>query len=285
MKRKYFLFAIFALLISCISAAKGSAATSDKESKASELKRIEKQVAEEKENKAKLAKQAEELEKGMKGLRSELIEATSKVQKHENTLKGIEDKLAEVSSHKESLLTKLTRDKKSLADLILALERIRRLPPETLVARPDAPLETAQAATVLSTLLPEVNRRADILKANIADVQKIETELKDEQDKLANATEKLKKDKDRMDALMGERSKNLKDTRKAVSAQDTKIANLSREAKDFRDLISRIEKQRKRDQESRTANTNSPSRFVGLDTSLAAIGTGQAPVTGIINTR
>jgi septal ring factor EnvC (AmiA/AmiB activator) len=285
MKRKYFLFAIFALLISCISAAKGSAATSDKESKASELKRIEKQVAEEKENKAKLAKQAEELEEGMKGLRSELIEATSKVQKHENTLKGIEDKLAEVSSHKESLLTKLTRDKKSLADLILALERIRRLPPETLVARPDAPLETAQAATVLSTLLPEVNRRADILKANIADVQKIETELKDEQDKLANATEKLKKDKERMDALMGERSKNLKDTRKAVSAQDTKIANLSREAKDFRDLISRIEKQRKRDQESRTANTNSPSRFAGLDTNLPAIGTGQAPVTGIIKTR
>lgn len=282
MKKQLVFLALFALL----TFTDVHAATSgDKESKASELKKIEQKVAEEKENKAKLAKQAEELEKDMKGLRSELIEATSKVQKHENTLKDIEDKLAEVTKHKEALVTKLTRDKKSLADLILALERIRRLPPETLVARPDAPLETAQAATVLSTLLPEVNRRAEILKTNIADVQKVESELTDEQDKLANATEKLKKDKERMNVLIDERAKNLKNTRKAVSAQEAKIASLSREAKDFRDLITRIEKQRKRDQESRTASNNSSGRFAGLDTNLPAIGTGQAPVTGIIKTR
>lgn len=129
MKKLFLLSAILSLSLFCIAVPNTFAATSnDNENKASELKKIEQKVAEEKENKAKLAKQAEHLEKDMKGLRSELITATSKVQKHENTLKDIEDKLAEVTKNKETLLTKLTRDKKSLANLILALERIRRLP-------------------------------------------------------------------------------------------------------------------------------------------------------------
>lgn len=96
----------------------------------------------------------------MKGLKTNLIKATSNVQKQERSLQDIENKLDDLQKQKQEQESNLAKQRQSLADLILALERIRRLPPETLVARPDAPLQTAQAATVLEIFcLKSTNER------------------------------------------------------------------------------------------------------------------------------
>jgi murein hydrolase activator len=250
------------------------------ETKKDELKKIEQKVEAEKTRQEELRKAAEKLEKDMKGLKTDLIDTTKSVQKNERSLQEIEEKISGLQTQKNELDTNLKAKRSSLADLIMALERIRRLPPETLIARPDAPLKTAQAATVMGSILPEINKRAKQLKEDLDELSKLETELSEEKEKVEKTTLQLKSEKSKMDKLVSDRSKALKETKQKVAAKSLEIANLTREAKDFRDLIKKLERKNK-DVDKRTGNTSlSKNRDSG-----PALGTGRLPVSGIIKTR
>ena len=250
------------------------------ENKKDELKKIEQKVQAEKDRQEELRKAAEKLEKDMKGLKTDLIDTTKSVQKNERSLQEIENKIVTLQTQKNELDNNLKSKRKSLADLIMALERIRRLPPETLIARPDAPLKTAQAATVMGSILPEINKRANQLKEDLNVLSKLESELNEEKSKVKKTTTQLKSEKSKMDKLVADRSKALKETKQKVAAKNIEIANLNKEAKDFRDLIRRLEK-KNREVDARTGNTSpSKSRDSG-----PALGTGRLPVSGIIKTR
>ncbi len=140
----------------------------------------------------KLKAAAEKIEKDMKGLKTDLIDTTKSVQKNERSLQDIETKITDLQKQKQGLEDTLKSKRESLANLILALERIRRLPPETLIARPDAPLETAQAATVMGSVLPEINKRANLLKADLQTLSEVEADLNNQKAEVEKPMAKLK---------------------------------------------------------------------------------------------
>lgn len=249
--------------------------------KQEKLKEIESKVAAEKAHQEELKAAADKLEKDMKGLKGNLIDTTKSVQKNERTLQDIENKIVDLQKQKQELEDTLKAKRASLANLILALERIRRLPPETLIARPDAPLETAQAATVMGSILPEINKRANQLKTDLQTLSEVETDLNNQKAEVEKATATLKSNKDKMDKLVADRSKALETTKKKVAAKQQEIANLTKEATDFRDLIKKLEK-KNREIDARTGNTS--KRDKSSDTG-PALGTGRLPVSGIIKTR
>lgn len=263
------------------------------------LSSIEKQMEAQKSEQQDLEKQAKSLEKGMKGLKKDLISIAEKVQDHETSMRYLGGRLSHLRQEKSDITNSLSKQKKSLADLVLALERIRRLPPETLVARPDAPLQTAQAATILSSILPELDRRAKKLKLDLDDLQKIETELSEKQASLKNTTENLKKDQVKLDRLMDEREKSLKKTKKDVEEKEESIAQLSKSAKDLNDLIAKVEQrnrelaeqQQQRTRSTNQASTSSPSLrqdkvdVASMRAALPSLGDSRLPVSGIIKTR
>lgn len=255
--------------------------------KQEKLQSIEQKMAEEKVRQAELKAQAEKLEKDMKGLKTDLIQTTASVQKQERTIQDIETKLTELQNTKQEQEANLSKQRKTLAELILALERIRRLPPETLIARPDAPLQTAQAATVMGSILPEINKRAAQLKTDLDALATVEQDLTDQKENLEQTSQKLKTDQDKMNKLINERSKTLEDTKSKVAAKSAEIASLSKEAKDFRELIKKLEK-KNREIDQRTGNANShkdKESRKGSESTGPALGTGRLPVSGIIKTR
>lgn len=247
--------------------------------KEEELKTLETKVQEEKSHQIELKEEAKKIEKDMKGLKTNLIETTASVQKQERNLQNIQTKLDDLSKQKQDMEANLEKQKSSLSNLIIALERIRRLPPQTLIARPDAPLKTAQAATVLGTILPEINRRAEKLKKDLNDLYVIERDLTEQKTELEKNAEKLKSEKQKMDKLIAERSKSLKATKDKVAAKDAEIAQLTKKAKDFRDLIRQLEK-KNREIDRRTGNSVKSKGDSG-----PALGAGTPPVSGIIKTR
>ncbi len=250
------------------------------EKKQEKLKVLENKVQQEKDHQEELKKQADQLEKDMKGLKTNLIEATSSVQKQERNLQDIQNKLDDLSKQKQDMEDNLSKERTSLANLIVALERIRRLPPETLIARPDAPLQTAQAATVLGTILPEINRRAEKLKSDLTALSVVAQDLNEQKTEMEKSAEKLKSDRKKMNSLIADRSKSLKDTKSKVAAKEIEIANLTKEAKDFRDLIKTLEKKHRNNTSARTGNNKNDNVDTG-----PALGTGHLPVSGIIKTR
>jgi len=253
------------------------------EKKQEKLKSLENKVEQEKTHRQELEKKANQLEQDMKGLKTNLIEATESVQKQERNLQDIQTKLDDLSQQKQTLEDNLSKQRASLANLIVALERIRRLPPETLIARPDAPLQTAQAATVLGSILPEINRRAEKLKTDLETLSSLEQGLTEQKTEMEKSAKKLKSDREKMNTLIADRSKALKETKSKVAAKEIEIANLTKEAKDFRDLIKTLERKHREEQSSRTGNKSHNSK--DSQYSGPALGTGHLPVSGIIKTR
>lgn len=251
------------------------------------LQQIEARMAAEKEKQEEIARKMQSLESDMKGLKTNLIKTTSQVQKNENELGGLEKKLGSLSSRKEDITNNLEKDRKSLADLITALERIRRLPPEALIARPGAPLETAQASVVLGAIMPELNRRAEDFKKRLDELEEVETELSTNKEKLKSAAEKLKENKEKMEGLMAARQDALKKTQTDLDGQQKQVVALSRQASDLKDLIRKIEKQRAARSNSKSEKLEGKKRKNKVDESklggsLASLGNSRLPVAGSI---
>lgn len=271
------------------------------------LSTIEDQVKEQKEAQKNLEKEAAELQKDMSSLKTKLVDVASKVQDQESAMTELEKNLADLRTSKETITTSLMADKKNLADLVMALERIKRLPPQALVARPDAPLQTAQAATVLSSVLPELDRRAAKLKLDLESLQTIEADLTAKQTKLKNTGEQLKGDRLRLDALVKTRAKALKENRKDYESKEQSIAQLSKSAKDLKDLIDQVDRRNReieneyaRQQQlalerekarrsSEDQNNRQSSRVqkasIPPPAALPALGALRMPVSGSIRTR
>lgn len=274
------------------------------------LSTIEDQVKEQKEAQKNLEKEAAELQKDMKSLKSKLVDVASKVQDQETAMTDLETKLAELRANKQSITASLTSDKKNLAELVMALERIKRLPPQALVARPDAPLQTAQAATVLSSVLPELDRRAAKLKLDLDTLQGIEADLTSKQDELKSTSEKLKSDRLQLDTLVKTRVKALKENRKDFESKEQSIAQLSKSAKDLKDLIAQVDRRNREieqeyarqqekaaerakarqaaqnnDDDRTSPNVKTASIPPPPSASLPALGTLRMPVSGSIRTR
>lgn len=253
------------------------------------LQTLKNKVEAEKARQKELDKKAETLEKDLTSIKSDLVETAGKVQKNEKNLQKLELQMAELKKKKLEMTADLEGDRQSLSSLIIALERIRRLPPETLIARPGAPRETAQAATALGAILPELNKRAEDLRQKLEELNAVEEELADSQIEQKTAFEKLKTEKTKMDALMSSRSKTYAQTQSDIKAQQQAVVAASKEAEDFEDLIRKIEE---KNRELAKRQTSKPSKGKEkkvdeqkLAATLPSLGAAQLPVSGIVRTR
>ena len=264
------------------------------------LSTLREKVEEEKARQKELDKQAELQQKELKDVKKNLIKTADAVQKNEKSLQQLEQEIAVLRVKKTKIAGDLNKDRESLSGLIIALERIRRLPPETLVARPGAPRETAQAATALGAILPELNRRAEELKARIAELNVLEASLEKNQTELKASRDKLKSEKVKMDTLVVSRSKLFEATQNDLKAQQKAVEDATREAKNFEELIARVERQNrlaekerlKKKQKSRLNEDDAaPSGRTRnedertLAATLPGLGAAQLPVSGVVKAR
>jgi septal ring factor EnvC (AmiA/AmiB activator) len=255
------------------------------------LQTLKQKVEAEKAREKELASKAKTLEKDLSTIKSDLVSTATKVQKNEKTLQNLEQQMAELKKKKIQMSASLESDKESLSSLIIALERIRRLPPETLIARPGAPRETAQAATALSSILPELNRRAEDLRTKLDELSAVEEQLSDSQIELKATFEKLKSEKAKMDGLMQSRAKTYAETQHDMKSQQRAVEAASKEAQNFEELIRSIEEQN-RQLAQRTSPSAKPPKAKEkkvdeqkLAATLPTLGSGQLPVSGIVRTR
>jgi septal ring factor EnvC (AmiA/AmiB activator) len=107
-----------------------------------------------------LQQEVKKIEKELSGTRNELVLVSKSIQANEKSLQSLEGRIDELEAKKTEIKTALQADRKSMADLILALERIRRVPPEAMIARPDAPFRTAQSALLMGDIIPSLYKKS-----------------------------------------------------------------------------------------------------------------------------
>lgn len=214
--------------------------------KTQSLEILQSKIEEEKAQQAKLAKQAKEAEKEIAAGKTKIVDLSANIRKNEDAQRALEKNVQELSAQEQELTHKLEQDRGSMATTILGLERMRRIPPELLIVRPGAPLETAQTAMLLGNLLPALDQRARKLSEDIEKLHQVQTKLADDRKALLSTKADLDRQNAELGKMMAAREKEFKSAHSAYSASASRAEQYAVEAKSLSELVARIEADNKR---------------------------------------
>lgn len=258
--------------------------------KTQSLEILQQKIAAEKAQQDKLARQAKDAEKDIAAGKSKIVSLTAAIRKNEDAMRLLELDIQKRTLEEDILTQQLERDRGSMASTILGLARLRRVPPELLIVRPGAPLETAQTAMLLGSMLPALDQRAQKLSADIEKLHEIKTSLARDRENLLATKKQLDGQNKELAQMMAAREKEFKSANVQYRASAARAEQFATEAQSLADLMSRIEQDNKRQaaeaaaQEQRTveAERKPPPRKAAKKSSKGIKGLGHAimPVSG-----
>lgn len=238
---------------------------------------VKSRLKEEEQHKKELAAKAQTIKKDLKSTRTDLTKVAKAVRINEGKLDNLATKIRELSAEQQDLTNNLENNYGSIADLILALERIKRIPPEALIVRPGAPYKTAQTALLLKGVLPAVYQKADQLSAQLVRLKELEQNLKEDRaEQIAQQKELADKQK-QMAALIKKRESLFSQTKSDIKRTERNMATLAQKAKTLEDLLARVK------EENRTQSLNNArngTKTAKASMPLPALGNGIVPVNG-----
>ncbi|MGH1376869.1 MAG: murein hydrolase activator EnvC family protein [Alphaproteobacteria bacterium] len=251
-------------------------------SKPADLNTLDKELKEETQKKQNLEQQAKEIDKELDTTKEKLISIATEVQSNEEKLKSYQKRITSLEIRKSILVDNLNKDRASIARLILALERIRRMPPEAMLATPETPYKTAQSAMLMSEILPAINKHADKLKENLETLTLVSKELQNEKSALIEDSEKLRKQHEQITKLVIQRKKLYTNINDDLKAHELSIQKISLQAKNLKELVDRIKKEEAKEQQrKKTALMVRPNPTPKIEHD----GNSRLPISGIVRTR
>lgn len=228
-----------------------------------------------------LESEVEDLHRALKDNRKALRALSSTIQTHEKKLLTIENRIVKHEAELDGLEDKLQEDYKSIGHLILAMNRLKDVPVEALVLTPGAPLETAQSGLVLKRIMNSLNVRSHQLKENIARQQVLSVSLKDDRAEVVASLDYLGRDRTQLSTLIRRKEALHKQSASDVRSKQAEIARISKDAKNVRDLMARLEQKRKANLAAAKEKKNLAQVLYDAPSKLLS-GQSQLPISGII---
>ncbi len=239
-------------------------------------KSIGQKLTEHEKKKENLEHEVKKIEKDLVGTRDQLVGIGRSIQGNEKSLQDLEGRIAELEKEKAEIRKTLDSDRQSMADLILALERIRRVPPEAMIAKPEAPFKTAQSALLMGDIMPLLYKKAEDLKQNLENLDKITADLESKREKAVVASQALEQEHGKLADLVDKREKMFADTHADLQLEKDNVKRISQQARSLADLVSRLNEDRDRQRQAATSR--------GPDINVPS-GQARLPISGIIRTR
>ncbi|NCC22365.1 MAG: peptidase M23 [Alphaproteobacteria bacterium] len=247
---------------------------------AGQQERLDAEQRKERELRAKLA----QVEKELAQTRSELVSLAADMRENEMKSQSLLKRISGMEDEAEDLAGRLKADYGSIGNLVLALQRLKRVPPEALLVRPGAPIDTARSAMLLQTTLPALYDRANRVKRDLRRLEEIRHGLEEDRQDLEREGATLAVRRKAMDSLLARREKLYAGTHEEHERQQATVRAIAAQARDLRDLVNRLDEDRKR-AETRALSQNAVMMAPPPRSDRAApraSGPSQLPATGII---
>lgn len=210
------------------------------------LKDVERQLEESRQRQKKLAEQAKALAEEVKTLRQNLIDAASKAQDSEETLSSLETRLKTLRQRETALKDELGARDTQLRQVLMALERVALRPPEAVLVQPTPPADSIRSAILLRSAVPELTAKAKVLRGELDKLQKVRHEISLRRTDIALMAAKLDKQNSRLTALFERKQALQRSTEEQSQKAADRADALAKDASSMRDLLARLEQERKR---------------------------------------
>lgn len=194
------------------------------------------------------------LENEARSLRLEIQQSTDKmvdvaaqIQKRELKLDVVEEKLDVLAGERAKQLAKLNGRRGDVLKLLAALQNLSRQPPQLLLVRPGAAIDTARSATLLKLVVPQLEAQTASLKRDIADLNAVKARLDTERDTYRIELASLTADRKTLDELRTTREAKRRALLDQAGDEGAKAQQLAAEARSVKELLEQLEKaERKR---------------------------------------
>ncbi|MEM8833322.1 MAG: peptidoglycan DD-metalloendopeptidase family protein [Pseudomonadota bacterium] len=231
-----------------------------------------------------LQKEMKDIKTELQSKKKSLISVARDIKSNETRLLKLEGTIAERKKQKHTIEARLAEDRATLSKLVLAMQRIKRLPPEALIARPGAPLKTAQSAMLLQSILPQLYEQADALNNSLEELSDVVTSLEKDRNAALSTAKQLQVNQSKLNSLLNERERLYAKTEKNISRNKLELARISKQAKNLRELVARIEKKQEREEQQRLRAKKENIQPASIKTPLPRAGSPQLPLSGSILT-
>ena len=209
------------------------------------LKRVEQQLQTGKQRQQQLERQSQALQTELDDLRGRLIALADQARGQEQSLDQLEDSLAALEAEERERSAGLDAERQQIAILLAALQRLARIPPEAALARPESPVDTLRSALLLRDAVPALKARADALAQALAALADTRGKLVDQRAKALAVRVALSEKQDEMNRLIARREELSRQTEEERVQVGQRMAELSGQATDLRQLMERVEAERR----------------------------------------
>ena len=209
------------------------------------LDEVERAIAAERERLAESTRRAEALAREIAEIRAEQIQAARAARAHDTQLMEIDDRLAALAEEEGRAVAELGRRRAQLAEIAAALLRRARVPPEALLALPLTPRETVQGALLLNAARPALEAETGTLAADLELLTTTRARIARQRNQRETALASLATENDRLDRLLKRKATLQQRAEGEAERQSKKMQDLVSSAKDLRDLIERLEAERR----------------------------------------
>jgi murein hydrolase activator len=215
------------------------------ESPEKQLKSIEQRLDESREKEAQYEGQATALAAETARLREESIAAARAAQEHEAALSSLEDQLAVLDDEEGRKVAEIKRHRAQERDLLMALQRLARNPPEGLALAPGDPLDAVHSAILMGSAVPRLETEARQLRAEVATLNDLRRRIADAREHHRAERLALDQDQARLTALIARKAALQDLAKQGIDEMRQRQLQLAAQASDLQQLIQRLETERK----------------------------------------
>jgi len=209
------------------------------------LQNVERIIAKKKQESAKQRARAENLKTEIKAINANLVAAAKRVQDQEVQVAMLENELSRLQREASSKTGQLRDRRKQFSGVIMALSRIARFPTEALIAQPIPAEDTVRSAILLKAAIPAIEKRAKALNVELKGLGVARQRMEHQRLALQGALERLQFEEDRINSIRKKKAALRAEAISKSRAAQSQALSLGKKAKSLRDLVGRLNQQKK----------------------------------------
>jgi len=204
-----------------------------------ELENIEAALKASQSQSSKLSAAAAALAKEISDLQTQLVARAAAARETETALARLKTQLADLEQREAAQAAELASRRRALVQSLAALERLAMTPPGAALVYA-APLDLARGQMLLAFAVPELQRRSQLLEADIAGLRELSAQIASRRSRMTALAASLDAGRREIASLLVEKAELQRQTAAEAAAADARSAKLAAEAKDLKDLLDRI---------------------------------------------
>lgn len=216
------------------------------EAEQTELKDLEKKIEASQSRSEELKKKASEAAKEGQKISRQLVVVARQIQEQETALTTLEENMSVLTNQIAAKKEDVRLQNRNMAHTLAALQRLSQRPPEYIIMRPAEAVETVRSASLLTTALPEIEKKTELMRQDLAELNQMKETLLSEQDNHRVALANLLGQTKNLERLQKEKLTLYSGFLEDAGQEEARMKALAKSAKDMRSLIDKLEEELKR---------------------------------------